>query len=64
MHNLKIKEKGKFDFLKATRFWVMVLGGISIYLETKGFIGEAERNLIATLSASFVTIKTIDKLGE
>jgi len=62
MHNFKTKSN--FEFLKATRFWVMVLGGISIYLESKGLIGIEERNLIATLSASFVAVRTIDKLNE
>lgn len=52
------------DFLKAPRFWVMILGALSVYLESKGFIGEAERNLIATLAASFIVVRTVDRASE
>lgn len=52
-----------YAFLKAPRFWVMLAGAFSIYLETKGWLGEPERNLIASISAIFITVKTIDKLG-
>jgi len=51
-------------FIHSTRFWVMLLGALSIYLETKSWIGEAERNLIATVSALFLATRTIDRLGE
>lgn len=53
-----------YAFIKATRFWVMILGALSIYLESKGFIGEAERNLIATVSAIFITVSTLDRGAE
>lgn len=51
----------KFAFLKSTRFWAVILGAISMYLESKGLIGEPERNLIATIVVGFTTIKTIDR---
>lgn len=51
----------KFAFLQSTRFWALILGSLAIYLETKGFIGEPERNLIATVVAWFTAIKTIDR---
>lgn len=52
---------GKFDFLKSTRFWAMILGAVSIYLKSKGWIGEEEMTFIATVSSIFVAIKTYDK---
>lgn len=54
----------KFEFLQSPRFWVMILGTVAVYLEAKGWIGEAERNLIAGLSALFVGIRTADRFGE
>lgn len=50
-----------FGFLRAPRFWVMVIGAVALYLQAKGFIGEAEMVLIGTLTAGFVTVKTIDR---
>lgn len=49
------------SFLKSNRFWVMLIGALSVYAEAKGWIGEPERNLIATLSAVFITVRTIDR---
>jgi hypothetical protein len=51
----------KFAFLTSTRFIALVLGALSVYLESKGYIGEPERNLIATIVAGFVTVRTIDR---
>jgi len=34
---------------------------VSVYLESKGYIGEPERNLIATIVAGFTAIRTIDR---
>ena len=56
------------EILQAPRFWVMVLGIVSVYLESKGLIGEAERNLIAGFAGLFVTVgtfdRTVDKIAE
>jgi hypothetical protein len=54
----------KFSFLYATRFWALVIGAISIYLKTKGIIGDSEMVLIATITGGFITVKTIDKITE
>lgn len=53
-----------FDFLKAPRFWAMVIGAVSIYLKAKGFIGVEEMTLIATIMGGFITIRTIDRAAE
>lgn len=53
-----------FLFLKSTRFWVMVIGAVAFYLETKGFIGEAEMKLIETLAVGFIGVRTIDRATE
>jgi len=52
-----------WDFLRSTRFWIMLLGVVGVYLETKGFSwwGEAERNLVASIATIFITIKTVDR---
>lgn len=59
-----MKISDKLLFLTSTRFWAMVVGAVSIYLKMKGIIGEAEMQLIATLTAGFIAIKTIDKTAE
>lgn len=61
--NETIKEK--FSFLTAPRFWAMIIGAVAIYLKMKGYIGEAEMTLIATIMAGFIAVKTIDRnLGD
>lgn len=50
-----------YAFIKATRFWVMILGALSVYGEAKGWIGEPERNFLATVSAIFITVSTFDR---
>jgi hypothetical protein len=58
-------ENSKFDFIFSTRFWAMIIGALSIYLKAKGLIGEPEMMLIATITAGFVAVKTLDKnVGE
>lgn len=54
----------KFDFLTSTRFWAMVIGALSVYLRAKGLIGDPEVNLIATLAAGFVAVRTVDRATE
>ena len=51
----------QFEFLKATRFWAMVFGAVLIYLQAKGFIGEAEMMLANTILGGFIAIRTIDR---
>ena len=48
-------------FAQAPRFWVMLAGIISIYLEKKGLIGQDEMTMIASISALFIAIKTFDR---
>lgn len=52
------------EFLSSSRFWALVIGAVSFYLKTKGFIGEPEMMLIATISAGFATIRTIDRTAD
>lgn len=56
--------KDKFLFLTSTRFWSLIIGAVSIYLQTKGFIGEAEMMLIATITSGFIIVKTADRMSE
>lgn len=39
----------------------MIIGATIVYLEAKGWIGEAERNLAVTIAGGFFTVKTADK---
>lgn len=52
------------DFLKSNRFWMLVIGAVTLYLQSKGIIGEAELTLIGTIVAGFIGIRTIDRFGE
>lgn len=54
----------EFSFVQSTRFWVMLVGAVSVYLNAKGLIGDAEMTLVASVSALFVSIRTIDRFGE
>jgi len=56
--------QSKFAFLTSNRFWALIIGAVSIYLKAKGIFGEPEMMLISTITAGFITVKTIDKLGE
>jgi hypothetical protein len=54
----------KFLFLTSTRFWAIVIIAVVGYLESQGFIGEAERTLIWTIAGSFGIIRTVDRFSE
>lgn len=59
--SVEMKQEEWYAFLKAPRFWVMLAGIISIYLEKKGVLGEDEMMMIASISSLFVAIKTFDR---
>lgn len=53
-----------FEFLRSNRFWAMVVGAVAVYFQAKGWIGENEMKLIASLAIGFVTIRTVDRASE
>jgi len=53
-----------FPFLYATRFWAMVIAAVSIYAKAKGWIGEPEMALIATITGGFIVVRTVDRATE
>ncbi len=53
-----------FAFLKAPRFWAMVIGAVSIYLKAKGFIGVEEMTLVSTIMGGFIVVRTVDRASE
>jgi hypothetical protein len=53
-----------FSFLKATRFWALIIGALVYYGKTKGFIGEAEMVLVETILGGFVAVRTTDRFSE
>lgn len=58
-----INIKKELEFLFASRFIALVLGATTVYLRTKGWIGEAESNFIYTIAGGFITVKTVDKFA-
>lgn len=48
-------------FLKSTRFYAILIGALAIYLQSKGYIGDPEMVLIATITAAFTVVKTVDR---
>ncbi|MFI5222662.1 MAG: hypothetical protein ACHQX3_00205 [Nitrospirales bacterium] len=53
-----------FGFLYATRFWALVIGALALYAKNKGWIGSAEMEMIATITAGFIGIRTVDRATE
>lgn len=53
-----------FSFLTSNRFWALFLGAIIVYLNSKGYIGQAETTLVATIAYGFIGIRTIDRIGD
>lgn len=47
--------------LNSTRFWSLLLGASVVYLQTKGFLGEAEMMLIGTVLGGYITLNTVSK---
>ncbi len=62
-HNKDMKNS-KFEFLTSSRFWAIVIGALSVYLQAKGYIGQAEMQLIATITAAFTLVRTADRMSE
>ncbi len=54
----------KLQFLTSSRFWAIVIGALSIYAQSKGWIGEPEMILIATIMGGFTAIRTVDRFAE
>lgn len=54
----------EFAFLRATRFWALVIGAVSVYAKMKGWIGEAEMAFLATIAGGFITVRTVDRATE
>lgn len=54
----------EFEFLTKIRFWTMVLAGVMIYLQQKGWVGEEEALLVGGISAAFWATQTIDRATE
>ncbi len=54
----------KFLFLTSTRFWAMVIGAVTVYLKSSGYIGEAEAILVQTLVIGFIGVRTVDRFAE
>lgn len=53
-----------WGFLKAPRFWALVIGAISVALFTDGFISQAWVTAIGIITGGFVTVRTVDRFGE
>lgn len=51
------------SFLKSNRFWALVVAGLSVAAEG-GFTTEAFLKGLGVVLAGFVTVRTVDRLGE
>lgn len=51
-------------FLVAPRFWALCIGAVSLYLKAKNIFGDAEMILVATITAGFITVGTIDRVSD
>lgn len=49
------------SFLHSTRFWAICLIAVVAYLEAKGMMGEAERELVWTIAGGFGIVRTLDR---
>lgn len=56
--------KEKLLFLTSARFWAIVIGAVSIYGKSKGWLGDPEMMLIATITAGFTVVRTADRFSE
>ncbi len=56
--------KDQLSFLTSNRFWAVIIGALTLYLHTKGWIGQPEIVLIETVLGGFVTIRTVDRFAE
>lgn len=52
------------DFLKSNRFWSIVIAALSVYAQAKGWIGDPEMVLIATITGGYVAVRTIDRSSD
>lgn len=52
-----------FLFLKATRFWVMVIGCLTIIIEGN-FTFDSLMKAISAFAIGFITVRTIDRASE
>lgn len=51
----------EFKFLTKLRFWSMVITALSIYAQSKGWIGQPEMVLVASITGGFWITGTIDR---
>lgn len=59
-----METKPQFAFLSSTRFWAIVIASVSVYAQTKGWIGDPEMVLIASISTAFTLVRTVDRIGD
>jgi len=59
-----ITKESTFIFLQSPRFWALVIGAVSYYLQQKGLFGSEEMTLVATITGLFITIRTLDRSAE
>lgn len=51
----------QFAFLSSSRFWAIVIAGLTAYAQQKGWIGTAELALIGTITGGFTVVRTVDR---
>lgn len=56
-------KSNKWAFLTSTRFWAIVIGAVALALAQDGWISMAFAQMIATVSAGFITVNTVDRFS-
>ena len=51
------------EILNSVRFWQVVLGALMMYVESKGWVDQALRDLVITVLGVSVTLGTADSVA-
>lgn len=51
-------------FLKAPRFWALVIGAVALALKADGYITEAVATAIGTIAGGFIAVRTVDRFSD
>lgn len=54
----------QFPFLLSTRFWALVLIGVSLILQDYGVVSKTYMDFVFTVAGGHIGLRTIDRFGE
>lgn len=59
-----MNEHNTWAFLKAPRFWAIVVAAVALALYQDGFISLAWVTAITTITGGYATVRTIDRMSD